>query len=179
MGGFESLPNPVPAAQMVYDYVGRLLIGGYNGQPNSVPGPIVDGYTANYTFNVNFPSGVGYLNCKVVPVLIEVATGRVWNSSSTKVMTYASVEDVNNQLDFQLYPNPTNESVNIALNLSENKDINVQIYSMDGKVVTEKSYQNLSGQQNLNLDIQGLASGTYMVSVNTEGRSFIKMLSVK
>jgi YbbR domain-containing protein len=50
---------------------------------------------------------------------------------------------------------------------------------MDGKVVTEKSYQNLSGQQNLNIDIQGLASGTYMVSVNTEGRSFIKMLSVK
>ena len=26
MGGFESLPNPVPAAQMVYDHVARVLL---------------------------------------------------------------------------------------------------------------------------------------------------------
>ena len=37
MGGYESLPNPVPAASMVYDHVGRALLGGFAGQANSVP----------------------------------------------------------------------------------------------------------------------------------------------
>jgi hypothetical protein len=42
MGGYESLPSPVPAAQMVYDHVGRSLLGGYNGQAGSVPAAIAD-----------------------------------------------------------------------------------------------------------------------------------------
>jgi len=31
MGGYETLPNPVPAADMVYEFVSRALLGGYNG----------------------------------------------------------------------------------------------------------------------------------------------------
>lgn len=180
MGGFESLPNPVPASQMVYDYVGRMLLGGYNGQANSVPGPIVDGYNATYTFNVQFPAGVAYNNARIIPVLIETATGRVWNANITKVLTYASTEDINkNTIEYQLYPNPTSELVNLAFNLTETKDVNIQIYTMDGKVVADKTLNNISGQQNISLDITGLTAGTYLVSVNADGRSHIKMLSVK
>ncbi len=179
MGGFESLPNPVPASQMKYDYVGRMLLGGYNGQSNSVAGPIVDGYTATHTFNVQFPSNVVYFNARVVPVLIETATGRVWNSNITQVKTATSVESISSNVDLQLYPNPASEIVNLAFNLSERKNVNVQIYSMDGKIISQNTYNDLIGQQNLNLNIKGLASGTYMVSVSADGKSYVKMLSIK
>lgn len=179
MGGYESLPNPVPASQMVYDYVGRMLLGGYNGQTNSVPGPIVDGYNASYTFNVQFPSNVAYLNSFVVPILIETATGRVWNANKVPVKTYTGVETVNNALDVQLFPNPTSDIVNLSFSLPESKNINIQIYSMDGKVLTEKSYGNLIGKQNLTMDISSFASGNYMVSVNTENNSSVRILTVK
>ena len=35
MGGFEALPDPVPAAQMVYDEVGRELILALKEGPNT------------------------------------------------------------------------------------------------------------------------------------------------
>lgn len=179
MGGFEALPDPVPASQMVYDYVGRLLLGGYNGQSGSVPGPIVDGYNANYTFNIQFPSNVSFMTAKVVPVLIETATGRIWNANSTEVKTYSTVESVDSKFDLQVYPNPASGLVNVSFNLTESNNVNVQIYSMDGKIISEKTVNNLQGQQVIPISIDGLASGNYMVSVTTNEQSFVKILSVK
>ena len=36
MGGFENLPNPVPANRMAFDHVARHLLGGYNGESEQV-----------------------------------------------------------------------------------------------------------------------------------------------
>lgn len=33
MGGFELLPNPVPAAKMTYNHVARAILGGWAGIP--------------------------------------------------------------------------------------------------------------------------------------------------
>lgn len=41
MGGFENLPETVPAAQMIYDPVGRALLSGYQGQDGSVPAELL------------------------------------------------------------------------------------------------------------------------------------------
>jgi hypothetical protein len=179
MGGFESLNDPVPASQMVYDHVGRLLLGGYDGQQGSIPGPIVDGYNANYTFNIQFPSNVSYFSAKVVPVLIETATGRIWNSNMTEVKTYSSVEAINPEIAVQLFPNPASDIVTLSFNLTETADVNIQVYTMDGKIVSEKSLNRINGEQFIPLDVHSLVSGNYLISVSANGKSFIKTLTVK
>ena len=37
MGNYHNLPNPVPAAQMVYDHVARAILGNWVGTEASLP----------------------------------------------------------------------------------------------------------------------------------------------
>ena len=69
MGGFETLPKSIPGSMICYNHVGRQMLGGFNGQANSVPANIQPGDTASYTFthtlpadwNENYIRSVGFL----------------------------------------------------------------------------------------------------------------------
>src|SRR5690606_25710137 len=84
MGGYESLPATIPASQMVYDHVGRALLGGYNGQAGSIPTTITDGQTVDYTFNYTIPSAFKPNRLSVAVLVIDANTGRVVNTNTTQ-----------------------------------------------------------------------------------------------
>ncbi len=87
MGGFENLPNPVPAQMMAYDHVPRKLLGGYNGQPGSLPATITNGSQHSYAFNYTVPTGYNPDYITVAGFLIENSTGFILNSG---LSTYLS-----------------------------------------------------------------------------------------
>ena len=76
------------------------------------------------------------------------------------------VTSIQNQLlssDINIFPNPTNE--NFTIDLGEiYQDIQVEIYSIDGKMITNQSFKN---QQQINAKIETI-SGLYQVKVTTE-----------
>jgi hypothetical protein len=80
MGDFDELPNPVPANKMIYDYVGRELLGGYSGSPNSLPATITPGETHEYTYTYILPEEYDPEYTHVVGVLVKSATGEVENA---------------------------------------------------------------------------------------------------
>lgn len=54
-GGYELLPSPIPAHMIAYDHVSRMLLGGYNGEENSLPSNIAAGSTHSYSFEYTVP----------------------------------------------------------------------------------------------------------------------------
>src|SRR5690606_27014908 len=73
---------------------------------------------------------------------------------------------VNEQLaeKFNLYPNPANNVVNITNN--ENMFVKeVAVYDATGKLITT---QNFNEQTEIQLNVENLASGTYMLHLKTE-----------
>jgi len=148
MGGYESLPDPVPAAQMVYDYVGRALLGGYNGQAGSVPATITDGQQVSHSFNYTVPSSIDRANLRGVVVLIDQSTGEVVNAHKF-LSPFADLKEVNT-IDVNVYPNPASELVNIAFE-AENTTYSLNITDVSGKVLHSEEYTNLSGSQVLSL----------------------------
>lgn len=57
MGGYETLPPSIPANMIAYNHVSRQLLGGYAGEPESLPGVIGAGETHDYTFSYTLPEG--------------------------------------------------------------------------------------------------------------------------
>ncbi len=55
MGGFETLPFFIPANMIAYNCVSRQLLGGYAGEPESLPELISAGETHDYTFSYILP----------------------------------------------------------------------------------------------------------------------------
>jgi hypothetical protein len=176
MGGYESLPNPVPAAQMVYDHVGRALLGGYDGQASSVPASITNNQAVNYTFNYTVPATSKRYLMSAIAVLIDNTTGEIINASKV-ALTAAGVEEVAS-IGMEVYPNPASGSVTIKFDATS-ADYAVAITDLSGRQVASKVIANANGSQTVDMPIEGLATGNYLVTVSSNGASFTQNLMVK
>jgi hypothetical protein len=180
MGGYENLADPVPAADMVYDHVGRALLGGYDGQSGSVPAVITDGAVANYTFNYTVPATSTLSNMHAVALLIDQSNGEIVNAAQLVLSEAGSQAGIaeGNSIELNVYPNPASDNLTVAFE-AQNDDYTVSITDLSGRVVSTNTYANLSGAQSINIAVDGLNTGNYMLSVSTANASFNKMVSVK
>lgn len=80
MGGFEILPSNIPSNMMVYDYVGRHLLGGYHGALGSLPTQAIAGNTYTYSFNWTLPNEYDENYVWVAALLINNQNGEVINA---------------------------------------------------------------------------------------------------
>jgi hypothetical protein len=175
MGGYESLPATVPASQMVYDHVGRALLGGYNGQEGSIPTTITDGQTVNHTFNYTIPSTYRPNRLSVAVLVIDANTGRVVNTNTNQ--GYLNVNNIVKESAFSIYPNPTTEIVN--LQMTQSGEFAVKIYDLTGKEVLSHPATQFIENAILSIPVSSLSEGTYIISVEGEGQSFSKKLVIK
>jgi len=76
-------------------------------------------------------------------------------------------------LDFSMYPNPTEEQVNLQLPSGANKG-NVKIFDYLGKTLIQRDLNN----SNTNLDISKLSSGIYFVRIQSDAKVGTKKLII-
>ena len=70
MGGYENLPNPIPAERIAYDHVGRQLLGDYGGVPNSFPSSLQASQSASYEFSCTVDESYNHNYVRVIGLLI-------------------------------------------------------------------------------------------------------------
>lgn len=83
MGGYENLPQSVPASIMVYNHVSRHLAGGFNGEANSLPTSINAGENHEYTYTYTLPEEYNADYVYVVGILVNATTGEVLNAGKS------------------------------------------------------------------------------------------------
>ncbi len=174
MGGYQNLPDPVPAAQMVYDHVGRALLGGYNGQSGSVPAVVNDGTSASHTFTWTIPATTNKSNLKVVAIVIDNSNGEVVNALEVVPSGITSNEEAATAFEFNVFPNPTTDVLNVSFDMNDASVLNV--LDINGKIVMSK---DIKGMDNMvNVPVSTLAAGTYFISISnkdvTHTKTFIK-----
>lgn len=159
MGGYENLPNPVPAAQMTYDHVGRMLLGGYEGQVGSIPTTIVDGQNVNYTFTADIPTPYDIDEMKAVLLLLDATTGEIVNAAGPFMIDGTLGTNTSKIADNELtiYPNPAKDYIKVQ---AKGK-VDLTIFDASGKVVIEKSRV----EPNTSISTQSLIKGVYIVSI--------------
>lgn len=86
-----------------------------------------------------------------------------------------SVEE-NKDFKFNMYPNPADSYITLSFK-NENKGAIVQVFSMNGKLLSTQLVQN--GQKNVKVSVSSLRAGTYFVRIAKENgqmssKKFIK-----
>jgi len=85
-----------------------------------------------------------------------------------------------NNLDFKVSPNPFRDRVSIDFSLKENADVEIQIYSIDGRLVYKEEKQVLnSGENSMNLNIENQNPGIYIVNLNINNVSVLTKKIIK
>jgi hypothetical protein len=162
--------NPVPASQMVYNHVGRALLGGYTGFVNSIPAVVNYNTPYTYAFSHTLPTTQNVNNIEVVGILIDNATGKIVNANNfdlgRKLETLTLANFSKNKVS--IYPNPSNGIVGIHTI----EAVTLNILDIMGKVVF--SIKNITNDSNINLS--SLQKGMYLVKVTGENTNHTEKL---
>ena len=97
-------------------------------------------------------------------------------ATAIRMITDGAISDIisleENNLEYNIFPNPSSGTINIEL--GEQGEFNVEICDIVGK-----SMYNNSIKTNTNIDINGLDSGVYFVTISNENKSNTTKLIVE
>ncbi len=179
MGGYESLPSSVPAAQMVYDHVARAIAPSFAGDATSFPAVVNAGETHSKTYTFTLPATweVGEMN--VIGMIID-PTGKINNASKFSLEDNVGINDLeSNATSFTIFPNPATMHATVGLELAKESEIEISIIDLSGKVVTSRNYGKMNGNMAIDLNTSLLNAGVYMVNVSIDNVSKIQRLVIQ
>ena len=176
MGGYESLPSSVPAAQMVYDHVARAIAPSFDGSSVFFPANVNAGESVVSNYFFTLPTDWDTENMHIIGLLIS-PDGRIDNAGSTSISEAVSNGyelgpnlGETNPLDFQiddvlkLYPNPTSAKLNVTLDMGNSKMNELKVYNYKGQVIENFNLKAQFGSWTYTLDVAKFAPGVYAVS---------------
>ena len=105
-------------------------------------------------------------------------TGRCTHDTAYLTLPIVGIENVNALVkSISLYPNPTNNDLNIGLYVAENAAATIVVTDVTGTKVMSQNMELLNGQNTLSLDVNKLASGLYFITVQANGESVTRKFS--
>jgi hypothetical protein len=184
MGGFEALPNPVPANKMVYDHVGRVISPSFNGLSNAFKPSINAGDSFTHNFSILIDPSWSTSRMHLVGMVID-PSGMIDNGSTctfakaiqngyitgTAVTGITSLAGKIEKLG--VYPNPSN--ANFTVNIPESVNAGtMKIYNMQGQMVKAV---DINGKHNVDIDGSIWPAGIYNGVIENDGIIFnMKMI---
>lgn len=166
--------NPVPAANMEYDHVGRALLGGYSGQTGSVPAVITDGQVVTYNFTYTVPATSNRANMHAVAVLIDQNSGEIINAKEISLATLGLAEA--STINMEVYPNPATEAVKV--NFEGTGEYTIAITDLAGRTVATEVV-SANGAASATLNVGDLKAGNYLISVSNNTGSYTQNLVIQ
>lgn len=138
-------------------------LSGTNLTETAAPGDTIKSFEAHY-----YPQGLDgcslfkyeWKNETTGTVYGEVYVRFIHQTSGTCT---ASVNEV--AVDFNVYPNPVDNNLNVTLNDAYSSDLNVKIVDMLGKVVSNTKLS--AGSVYASISTDGLVEGVYFVNFST------------
>ena len=92
----------------------------------------------------------------------------------------SGIEDIENQIiDYKLFPNPGHQNLNINIELDNNSAVNISVYDSNARLVLEKQFDLVQGNNRLNIDISDLNTGIYHIKIKGENFSIIDRAVIK
>ncbi|MCC6752690.1 MAG: Omp28-related outer membrane protein [Saprospiraceae bacterium] len=184
MGGYELLPNPVPAARMVYNHVGRAILDGWAGQAGFLPADIPEGTEYIKSWDFTIPAGFTPANMKLVAMMLD-PNGEIINAAEVSFDDaiakglFTASEDPGASADaWYVFPNPAEDLASVYVTTSEPVDVSMQLRDAYGRELAKRSYGRKSGSFELPVQMASLDQGNYFVVLTLGQQTSVKMISV-
>lgn len=68
--------------------------------------------------------------------------------------------------DFNIYPNPADDKINIEFKATMKGDITISLHNVLGQVIYSEQLQNYTGNYKKSINVDNLKTGIYLISIN-------------
>lgn len=174
---WDNEANPVAATKMYYDFVAKDITGGFNGVAGSLPATMTAGSTYSYTFNWTIPAGMATWKSRANVLLISALSGEAQNGKWVGLVP-TGVNDLVNNANLNIYPNPSNTYVNLEFTLNTSSNVAISMTDITGKVVYNTQLNNLVGEQGYVINTSNLVNGIYNLTLKTTEGSITKKVTI-
>ncbi len=100
-------------------------------------------------------------------------------SKSISISDDLNIDELVQELNLKIYPNPTSDHVQVNFELSENANIKIQIVDMNGRYAQVLSDKQLeAGQHTISSDLD-LPSGNYLITVQKGNEQLVNKLTIQ
>ena len=193
MAGYELLPDPVPAEDMVFDHVARYLADTWHGAEGSIPADVNDLDTFYRSYDISIDDDWEKDKLNIIGMIYDFNTGKMVNTKEVHFRSLAeetpdtstndttiveSILNMNEIPSVKLYPNPADAFSSIAISTNNPFDTYLMVTDIAGKIVATKNYGLLSGDQNLIVNTALLEQGIYFISIRFNDYVINKQLTV-
>jgi hypothetical protein len=157
--GTQLFVSPFPSSGFAVEwYYNGNLVTGQSGKflPN-----LGNGLYDAYVYNVNYPG------CRTAANQFDLQISSIGEGLSNPV------EDVT------VFPNPNSGKFTVQLSTNSESNVQLAIQNMVGQVVYNKTFENLLGNYNEDVDLTNLEKGIYILWVEAKGQRFNKRIAVQ
>lgn len=130
-----------------------------------------NGDSEDYNYEIEVPENYVIENCELVAFIQDNDTKEVLNAVNIDLGQVVGVAE-QDELYSKIYPNPASDRVTIQM---ENNMKRVSIFSLNG----QKVYELALDQNKVDMNIDFLESGIYMIQLETEAGAKIEKLHVR
>jgi len=127
-----------------------------------------------------------------VTVPITVSNSNPYSQLTSNIHWYISakldvpeavgIKENNNQnsaINSVVYPNPTNGNAVVSVNLKDNEKLSVTVYNTIGQIVKSINAEGHIGENNVELNLNNLTSGIYLVNIKAGNATGTKKLIIE
>ncbi|MBI1835965.1 MAG: choice-of-anchor J domain-containing protein [Flavobacteriia bacterium] len=175
---YTVLPATIPHDTYKFNHVARAIVGGFAGVASSVPTSIADGAVATHTFNYTIPAGSNRAYMRAVLMLVDQDNGEIVNGTEVDLSAAGLNTISTDEFNMNVYPNPTTDVVNVSFK-ANNADYSVSLTDLAGKVVLANEYTNLNGTQTIQLPVNNVKAGSYLVTITSNNITYTQHVVIK
>ncbi len=165
---WSKLGDPIPANKMVYNHVGRYIVGGWDGIAGSVPSTLKYGEKNNYGFTTKLPAKYDENNIKVAVLLLDNTTGKVLNAAEADIEVTTGTITIGDPSDVNIYPNPTKDYITITAK----KGSKISIYNTSGQLVLKSKMID----EVKTISLSNLEKGSYFIEIFDNNKVYSKKI---
>lgn len=166
----------------MYIYPGNVYMVSVTSNNNTM-GTVTGGgyYPLNRTAIISAKANAGYRFVRWSDGNTQANRAITVTGSTSYIAYFEStnngVEEARNDIQCQLYPNPTKETATIVID-AVNELVHISLVDLYGHVLTTDEVNCINGCTH-QIDVRGLAKGIYFVRINTSSQGIVRKLIVE
>lgn len=133
-----------------------------------------------FTINQHPSNTIGTEIENTAEIYFDFNPAIVTNTVVNTIILPTNIEEIKHPNTVSVYPNPTNGSLRVSFNATNENEVSIVLFDITGRKVNELIQNKLmNGNQVLDLNLSDVKSGIYFLTIKTGDKSYTNKIVVR